>query len=259
MEHSFAICAYKDSPYLEACIESLLNQSVKSKIFIVSSTPSDYIKNLAEKYNLSLFINIEKKGIGADWNFAYNKASTRLVTIAHQDDIYHKDYTKYLLKLKNKYPDMSLFTTSSKTIRENILIEDTYIEKIKALLRTPLLLWEYSNKSVLKKISISFGNPIICPSCTYDRFLCGANIFSEKLNFVLDWECLYRLAKDTNRWIYINKALIQYRVHKESATKLCQENNKRIIEESFMFEKIWGKAITKFILFFYTKAHKAYK
>ena len=29
MSHTFAICAYKDSPYLDACIHSLKRQSVK--------------------------------------------------------------------------------------------------------------------------------------------------------------------------------------------------------------------------------------
>ena len=32
--HTFAICAYKESPYLEECIQSLMNQTVKSDILI---------------------------------------------------------------------------------------------------------------------------------------------------------------------------------------------------------------------------------
>ena len=49
-DHTFAICAYKESPYLEECIKSLKNQTIKSNILIATSTPNDYIKGIADKY-----------------------------------------------------------------------------------------------------------------------------------------------------------------------------------------------------------------
>ena len=51
MKHTFVICAYKESPYLESCIKSLKAQIVKSDIKIATSTPNDYIYNVAKKYN----------------------------------------------------------------------------------------------------------------------------------------------------------------------------------------------------------------
>ena len=55
--HTFAICAYKESPFLEECIQSLLGQTIPSTIIIVTSTDNAYIQNMAEKYHLELFIN----------------------------------------------------------------------------------------------------------------------------------------------------------------------------------------------------------
>ena len=37
--HTFVICAYGESPYLEACIRSLLSQTEKSRILCATSTP----------------------------------------------------------------------------------------------------------------------------------------------------------------------------------------------------------------------------
>ena len=91
-EHTFAVCAYKESPYLEECIESLKGQSVRSNILIATSTPNEYIKNIAEKNNIPYFINEGEGGITQDWNFAYSSAESKYITIAHQDDIYEKDY-----------------------------------------------------------------------------------------------------------------------------------------------------------------------
>lgn len=65
-EHTFAVCAYKESPYLEECIESLKGQSVRSNILIATSTPNEYIKNIAEKNNIPYFINEGEGGITQD-------------------------------------------------------------------------------------------------------------------------------------------------------------------------------------------------
>ena len=84
--HTFAICAYGDSPYLEECMASLACQRQKSEIICCTSTPSPYIEGLAEKYRIPLYVREGESGIREDWLFAYRKASGDLVTIAHQDD-----------------------------------------------------------------------------------------------------------------------------------------------------------------------------
>ena len=43
MEHTFAICAYKESVYLETCIRSLKEQTIESNIIMVTSTPNEYL------------------------------------------------------------------------------------------------------------------------------------------------------------------------------------------------------------------------
>ncbi|MEI3394177.1 MAG: hypothetical protein V8R82_00350 [Clostridia bacterium] len=53
-----------------------------------TSTPNEYIKNMAQKHNIPLYINEGKSGIGQDWNFGVRKTTTDYVTVAHQDDIY---------------------------------------------------------------------------------------------------------------------------------------------------------------------------
>ena len=49
MKHTFVICAYKESKYLEDCIRSLKAQEVKSYIKIATSTPNEYIYSIANK------------------------------------------------------------------------------------------------------------------------------------------------------------------------------------------------------------------
>ena len=259
IKHTFVICAYKDSPYLEDCIRSLKAQEIESELILTTSTPSEYIEKLANKYDIEFIVNKDGGNIGKDWNFAYKLAKTDLVTIAHQDDIYDKEYTKYILRAKKLYKDMSLFTCASNTIDEENKFTKGKIEIIKTILRLPLRIFALNNISLVKKLSIIIGNPIICPSCCYDKKLCGEDLFNTKYKFALDWEALLRLSKDKNRWICVEKPLINYRVHKLSATKTCMENDDRQKEEKIIFESLWGRYISKILLTFYRRAYIAYE
>ena len=51
--HTWVICAYGESDYLEACIQSLKNQTLQSQIICYSSTPMDSIKELCQRYAIS--------------------------------------------------------------------------------------------------------------------------------------------------------------------------------------------------------------
>ena len=95
-DHTFLVCAYKESKFLEDCIISLKRQSVQSDILICTSTPNEYIQNIADKYSIEVRVNEDgfKHGsdIAKDWNFALSQCKTSLATIAHQDDVYKKEY-----------------------------------------------------------------------------------------------------------------------------------------------------------------------
>jgi GT2 family glycosyltransferase len=56
-DHTFVICAYKESAFLEECIESLEKQNKKSKILLATSTPNDYIKDIARRHGLEVNVN----------------------------------------------------------------------------------------------------------------------------------------------------------------------------------------------------------
>ena len=101
MKHTFVICAYQESEYLEECIASLKNQKSESLVIMVTSTPNGHISSLAEKYGIPLYIN-PHGGITQDWNFALSKAETKYATIAHQDDVYEPEYGQKIVEAFEK-------------------------------------------------------------------------------------------------------------------------------------------------------------
>ena len=101
--HTFAICAYENSPYLEECILSAMNQTVKSNVIVATSTPNSYIEDLANKYHLRLVVNeLKSAGMDGDFNYALSQAQTEIVTLGHQDDKFYPEYLENLLRESNR-------------------------------------------------------------------------------------------------------------------------------------------------------------
>ena len=256
--HTFVVCAYKDSPYLEQCLESVTGQTVKTNVILCTSTPSQYISELARAYRVNLVIRDGKSDIRDDWNFAYDQAKTDLVTIAHQDDVYEPDYVKCLLKAYRAYPDMSMAFTDYRVLKGEILLDSERSSRVKRLLLIPLRCTRLADRRFIKRRGLALGNAICCPSVTYCRQKAGSPLFQSELKYGLDWDTFLRLADSPGRFVYIPRELFRYRIHDGATSKECIVDHRRLSEDRIMFEKFWPKWIVALIMKFYTKAYSAY-
>ena len=274
--HTFAVCAYKDSPYLEECIRSLKAQErvtdasgtelwgTSSEIICCTSTPSPFIRKITEKYQIPLYVREGESNIREDWLFAYRKARGRLVTIAHQDDVYRKNYAVELKKAYRRYPDLLVFVSDYLTLKmqqdgtARAEALDT-VRLVKKLLRLPLRLHALADRTWVKKSSVLFGNSLCCPACTYHKALIGEDMFHSEYEFALDWDNLYELAGKKGRFYCVEKPLLAYRVHEGATTKACIEDNRRSSDETAMFRKMWPDWVVRLLMHFYKKAYKEYE
>ena len=262
IKHCFAISAYGESPYLETCIRALKAQSVSTDIIVCTSTPNELIKSLAADYELPLYIRDGASSLKDDWNFAagtaHNIRGAELITIAHQDDVYHREYASRLLQAAAKYPDMSLFCTRYRTIDKDGKELFTKAESVKRILRLPLRLRALSGTKLIKRLPLMFGNGIGCPTCTYNVSLTGLPLFNNDYHFVIDWETLLKLTARPGRFICEETVLLDYRVHDGAETKKNIEDHNREHEEAAVYSMIWPKPIVKLLMHFYQKAYKDY-
>lgn len=255
--HTFIICAYKESTYLEECVKSLLNQKVKSNIIMTTSTPNQYIKAVSDKYQIPLYINNGEKGIGQDWNFGISNANTDYVTIAHQDDIYKPDYLEEIVKQLEKNNNFVIAFTDYREIKNGKEIPLTSNLRIKKILLFPLRVFKKSK--FIRRRALSLGSSICCPSVTINKKITGENPYKTQLKCDLDWDTWDKMCEYNENFLYIPKELMQHRIHEESETSNLIQNNTRLEEDLLMLKRYWPNPVAKFIMKFYGNAIKTNK
>ena len=256
-DHTYVLCAYKESAFLEDCVKSLLSQTMKIRILIATSTPNEHISAIAEKYNLDVFVNEGEKGIGGDWNFAYDKAQTPLVTIAHQDDVYEPEHTEKMLEYINKSKDPIIYFSGYGELRNGEKVYDNSILKIKKIMLAPLKIKAFWTSKFIRRRVLAFGNCICCPSVTYVKEKVGDTPFTNDYLSNIDWQQWELLSKERGSFVYNKQPLMCHRIHEESTTSEIIGDNKRNLEDFHMFCKFWPKPIAKFIAKVYSKSEKS--
>lgn len=287
-DHTFVICAYKESPHLEEAIRSIREQTVLGNVLIATSTPNDYVRGLATKHQIPLKTNDHHGTLGEEWNYGYNQANTQLVTIAHQDDIYEPNFLESTLKAFNNageqgnsprkaikqqaseanglklgltkahVPALISFTDYYE-IREGERVNTNSLLRIKRTLLFFMRFKSLQKSQAFKELTLRFGNPICCPSITYNKGVLGESIFDSAFVNSLDYLELVKLAKRIGSFLYIDRILMGHRIHKESATTQNIANNSRRKEDMQIFEMLWPRWLARIIGHFYAKSEDSNK
>lgn len=256
-DHTFAVCAYGESPYLRECLESLTNQKAPTNIIISTSTPNDYIEGLANTFGCPLFVNDGKPSISADWNRAISHVGTPLATIAHQDDIYLPEYASTIINYANRATEPLILFTDYGEIRNGDPVDDIKILKVKRKLLAPLR--EPSNWGSIscRRRALSLGCSICCPSVSFNLKLLRQPIFESHFKCDLDWETWERLSRLDGSFVYCDKVLMRHRIHQESETTMLIKDDTRSQEDFAMLEKFWPKPIAYLINLLYANSQKS--
>lgn len=258
-KHTFVVCAYGESPFLEECIQSLKTQTVKTDIKMATSTPNLHIQNLAEKYQIPLFVNEGEKGLAGDWNFALQQADTALVTLAHQDDLYMPEYAETILKAYRKTKKPIIFFTDYAELRGNETVNKNKLLFVKRLLLFSLRCEFLQKSRFVRRRILSMGSPICCPSVTLVKSRVSEKLFRNNMKSNIDWQAWEELSKEEGEFVYLAKPLIKHRIHAGSTTSEVLKSSARRQEDIYMYRKFWPKPIAEFIELFYSQNEKSNK
>jgi len=249
---TFVIPAYGESPYLEDCLQCLLNQSIKADIVITSHLENEHLVSLSKKYSIPLLINEKGGSISKDWDFALNANADSLVTLAHQDDLYHPEYAEIMLNFFNRNENCSIAFTDMEELINGKIYKNNKRELIKKILRRlAYLRLSTLNSTFRYYILLGFGCSIPCPTVTYNKEIIGNFLFSDLYTVNLDWDAWHRLAKKNCLIGYIRQSLVTHRIHADAETQKGILEKRREREDFDLFSRFWPKPIARFLLSLY--------
>lgn len=246
-DHTFVICAYKESPYLEETILSLKRQTVPVRIIMSTSTPNEFLNHMCEKYEIPLYVNHGENGLAADWNYGYQQAQTRLITIAHQDDFYEPEYAEEIIRHANLREDVIIIYTDYYEFRIDKKVSGNRLLRIKRLMNVPMTKKIFYGNRFVRRLMLSMGDPICCPSVTYVREKVGERPFDTSYQNSCDYKAMVELAEKKGAFVCIPRQLMAHRIHPGSTTTLNLSENIRQKEDLEIFSRFWPRPIAKLL------------
>lgn len=257
--HAFVIPAYGDSPFLPACLDSIAAQTRGgSDVRVTTSTPSDYLRDVAARFRVPLIVNPRRANIGCDWNFALDASDAGALTIAHQDDVYRADYLERMAEAIAGTPDASIafsdYVESSESgprpLHVNIRVKRFLTRR--AFGRAAAI-----RDAASKRRLLEWGNPLCCPSVVLNRAAVPGFRFTEDLQSNLDWEAWRELAGRPGAFVYVREPLVNRRIHTQSETSALIADKRRLDEDRAMFERFWPAPIAALIMAVYRASYLA--
>lgn len=252
---TLAVAAYKECEFLETAVLSALNQTVPCDVFIVTGTPNDYIRGIAEKYKIPVYVNDaeDAQKAAGNFNFAYKNAKTDLITIVHQDDYYEPQYAEEVLKISEGRSPIIIFSEYYE-IRGGEKVYDNKLLKIKRFMDIGFCVFPKSR--FVRKRVLSFGCPIAAPAVTLSKKACGDFKFDASYRGgSFDWDAWVRLADLKGEFLCVRKPLLGHRIYENSGTTEFIVNNMRAEDELRILKKMWPE---KFAVWYQKKYSAAY-
>ena len=253
--HAFVVPAFGQPPWLAQCLESLQQQTVRSRILIATSTPNEHIAGVARRFDVAVRINPVAAGIGSDWNFALAAADAHWVTLAHQDDWYAPTYTEQCLMAAGESAAPLLVFSSA--LEQSSDERDVRHPRVKRLLCEMAFLGQPEIVSRRRKtLLLSFGDPIPCPTVMLHRSALPDFAFPPGFSAALDWAAWLDLARRPGGFVYVRKPLVHRRVHRTSATHVHLES--RAQEDDRILQSLWPRPVAAAIGALYSRARRRY-
>lgn len=257
-DHTFVLCAYGESPYLEECLSSLMAQTTRTNVLMATSTPNDRIRAVASGSGVPLFVNPDGPGIASDWNFAISCATTPLVTVAHQDDTYAPAYAEHALKGMGRARRPLIFFTNYGEIRNGEEVNDNRLLSIKRRLLRPMAkVGNISDSTRTKRRILSLGSSICCPSVTLNLPALPSPPFRTGMKSDLDWDAWERFSRLDGSFVYDPEILMHHRIHEGSETSALIKDNTRTHEDLEMLKRFWPSPVARLINLIYSQGQKS--
>ncbi len=235
---SVAMATYNGEKYIEEQIKSILNQSMPVDELIISDDGStdrtcEIVEAIDDK-RVKLFKNNSNSGYIENFRNAISKTCGDVIFLADQDDRWSFTKVEECLKLLDKENALAVCSNFNLIDQDGKIIEDRNDFQM-----DPFIKSVKKDVSRITTLRLSFGN--IAQGCTYCFRREVKDIFLKVHNseVIHDLQIIL-IASIMGRVYFLNKPLIDYRIHGNNAVGFARSNRKieiktKVSREPFMY------------------------
>jgi glycosyltransferase involved in cell wall biosynthesis len=258
--------AFGEPQWFDRCLESLQAQTSASDILVTTSTPNAYLASIAERRRIPIVVNPVSAGIASDWNFALEQIDSEWVSLAHQDDWYAADYVASCVSALDGVPDAILaFTDATEVLAgpagaaglAEMTSELTNTRVKRAICALAFLTSRSIHSTLRRRLLLSFGNPIPCPSVMINRRRLPRFRFPDGWRSNLDWRAWCTLAEEPGAFVYVSRRLVHRTLHADAATTRALADRAR--EDALMFRVLWPAPVAAVLNRLYAPSRSPYR
>ncbi len=109
----------------------------------------------------------------------------------------------------------------------------------------------------MRRLVLSFGSPICCPSVTFVKKNCPSEIFQHGFRSNGDWQAWERLSKRDGAFVFCRGGFMYHRIHGDSQTSKLIGDQAREKEDLQMFCRFWPVWVARFLARLYRFSEKS--
>lgn len=215
VKFTIVIPTYNGAEYVEAALQSAINQTLKADAIIVSDDNSiDNTLEICSRYKEHIQIYQNENGPSGfveGWNNAISLVEDGYIAILHQDDLLAPTFLEEAEKALSKHPEVKHF-----------FVPCNYIDGDGTIKREP----NYCDGNIHRYSGIEYadayraiGKPHIhrCPGVITHRSIFDVCKYRKEAGHIADDDFFYRVGQYTDV-VGVLKPLASYRIHEKSET-----------------------------------------
>lgn len=232
-----AIPTYEGARFLGETLQSLRAQSLTDfDLIVLDDASSDDTVRVAESHGVRVERNAQRLGLAANWNRAIALCTTDYLVIAHQDDVYEREFLATMLPLLESHPRAIAAHCKASTIDEHgrATAHPASLYKDRFWPRDARVVERDDELAILRQ-----GNYVIAPSAMLRMSLVRQRgPFDARFAFVTDWEYWLRALLAGHTIVGLAERLLRFRRHEATATRASERTLQRYDEELTLLREL---------------------
>jgi GT2 family glycosyltransferase len=225
---------YNGGRYLAQTIESLLGQTFADfRLILLDDQSTDDSIAVAETFadpRFTIVRSTERVSMAGNWTRAANLAETPYFVLAHNDDVYEREYLEVMLGLIEGHPSAFMAHCKVRTTDEENRLVYVPGQEYKDALWPEEDPYERTIEDDI--VWTRKGNIVIAPTVIYrTEAFRRIGPFDERFGFVTDWQYWLRGSLAGYTTVGTHRRLLQWRRHAKTATKAFEASLARFHEE----------------------------